>query len=125
MHELSLTQSINNEIQDLCLRSGWTRVRRLVLKVGGLRQVDPELMSFAFDVVSRGTVTEGAVFSVLELPVVFRCRTCGKDSVSESTVFACPSCQSSDVELLSGLELSIESMEVESEARNATDSTKN
>ena len=97
MHELSLTESVNNAILNLCERSGWKRVRRIVLKVGGMRKVNPELMSFAFSVVSKGTVTEGANLSILSMPIVF----------------LCPKCGSPDVELLSGLELSIDSMEVE------------
>lgn len=113
MHELSLTESVNNTILGLCERAGWTRVRRIVLKVGGLRKANPELMAFAFSVVSRGTATEGAELSILSLPIVFRCRACGRDTDSESTAFVCPRCGSPDVELLSGLELSIDSMEVE------------
>ena len=113
MHELTLTESVNNAILTLCERSGWRRVRRIVLKVGGMRKVNPELMAFAFSAISKGTVTEGALLSILSMPIVFRCRACGRDSDSESTVFVCPRCGSSDVELLSGLELSIESMEVE------------
>ena len=113
LHELSLTESVNNAILNLCERSGWRRVRRIVLKVGGMRKVNPELMSFAFSVVSKGTVTEGANLSILSMPIVFRCRACGKVADSESTAFLCPKCGSPDVELLSGLELSIDSMEVE------------
>lgn len=115
MHELSLAESVNSAILDLCERSGWRRVRRIVLKVGGMRKVNPELLSFAFSAASRGTATEGAELSILSMPIVFRCRACGKDADSESTAFLCPRCGSADVELLSGLELSIDSMEVEGE----------
>ena len=114
MHELSLAENINKTIKNLCDRSAWTRVRRVVLKVGHLRQVDPELLSFAFCVVAKGTVSEGAEVSVLELPVVFLCHSCGKETNSEGTVFACASCGGTNVELRSGMELTIESMEVES-----------
>jgi len=34
-----------------------------------MRQVDPELLSFAFDVVAKGTVSEGAIMSVMELTI--------------------------------------------------------
>ena len=114
MHELSIAEKVNNTIKDLCERSGWARVRRVVLKVGHMRQVDPELLAFAFDVVTKGTVSEGAEMSVMELPVVFICHSCGKETSSEGTVFACASCGGTNVELRSGMELTIESMEVES-----------
>ena len=114
MHELSLAEKINSIIQDLCARSGWSRVRRVVLKVGHMRQVDPELLSFAFDAVAKGTVSEGAEVSVMELPIVFMCHACNKETSSEGTVFICANCGSTNVELRSGMELTIESMEVES-----------
>ncbi len=117
MHELSMALSLNNAIEELCARSGWTRVNRLILKFGGLRQVNPELLAFAFEVVSKGTVTEGARLSVIEIPIIFHCRSCGRDTPTENTVFVCPSCGSLDVELLSGLELAIDTMEVEQGAR--------
>ena len=113
MHELSLAEAINNTIKDLCERSSWVQVRRVVLKVGRMRQVDPELLSFAFEVVAKGTVSEGAELSVMELPVVFKCHACGRETGSENTVFMCMDCGSTDVELLSGMELTVESMEVE------------
>jgi hydrogenase nickel incorporation protein HypA/HybF len=113
MHELSLAEAINNTIQTLCAQSSWTRVRRVVLKVGRMRQVDPELLSFAFNVAGKGTISEGAELSVLELPVVFKCNACGKRTSGESTVFVCLSCGSTDVDLLSGMEMTIESIEVE------------
>ena len=113
MHELSLAEAINNTIKELCERSGWTRVRRVVLKIGRMRQVDSELLSFAFHAVTGGTVSEGSELSVLELPVVFKCHTCGKTTAGEITAFMCHDCAGTNVELLSGMELTIESMEVE------------
>ncbi|MBR1673174.1 MAG: hydrogenase maturation nickel metallochaperone HypA [Fretibacterium sp.] len=123
MYEFSLTRSVNNAVLSLCEKSGWSRVRHIVLKIGGLRKVNLELMAFIFSVISKGTQTEGANFSIMELPVIFRCRSCGRDAPGEITEeesrrtleFACPLCGSRDVELLSGLELAIELLEVEKE----------
>ena len=115
MHELSLAEAIHKTIKELCQRSSWSRVRRITLKVGRLRQVNPELLSFAFDVLAQGAVAEGAELSVMELPVVFHCRACGRETTGDVTAFACVNCGSADVELLSGMELTIESMEVESQ----------
>jgi hydrogenase nickel incorporation protein HypA/HybF len=113
MHELSLAEAINNTIKALCARSAWTRVRRVVLKVGRMRQIDPELLAFAFGVAGRGTLSEDAELSVMELPIVFKCNACGERTSGEGMVFVCMNCGSTDVDLLSGMELMIESMEVE------------
>lgn len=113
MHELSLAEAVVNAIKGLCADSGWRRVRRVALKVGRMRQVDPELLTFAFEVVTKGTLAEGAGLSVLELPTVFKCNACEQTLSGEGTAFLCQSCGSADVELLSGMELIIESMEVD------------
>ena len=123
VYEFSLTRSVNNAVLSLCKKSGWSRVRHIVLKIGGLRRVNPELMAFIFDAISKGTQTEGANLSIMYLPVIFRCRACGRDAPAEpmegeprSLEFVCPLCGSRDVELLSGLELAIELLEVEKDS---------
>ena len=113
MYELSLARSVSNTVLGLCEKSGWSRVRHVVLKIGGMRRVNPELMSFIFGMLSLGTPAEGANFSIMFLPVLFHCHSCGRDSERDDTEFACPLCGSRDVTLMSGLELAIELLEVE------------
>jgi hydrogenase nickel incorporation protein HypA/HybF len=115
MHELSLAEAIVGTIKNLCAQSAWLRVRRIVLKIGRMRQVDPELLVFALGVAGKGTVMEETDVSVMELPIVFKCKTCGQKSEGESMVFACSYCRSTNVDVISGMELEIESMEVEAQ----------
>lgn len=114
LYEFSLTHSVNDAVQNLCRRSGWRKVRRILLKIGGMRKVNPELMSFIFAALSKDTPAEGAILSVMMLPVTVRCFSCGRTGTREDSEFMCPSCGSRNVELISGLELAIEVLEVES-----------
>ena len=68
MYEFSLARSVNNTLLKLCQKSGWSRVRHIVLKIGGMRKVNPELITFIFNLISLGTPAEGANFSILFLP---------------------------------------------------------
>ena len=113
MYEYSLTNSVNNAIQALCRKTGW-KIRRITLKIGGLRPVNPELMAFIFAGVSKDTPAEGAIFSVMMIPVTYYCYNCKKKGIREDTQFMCPHCGSRNVQLLSGLEFSLEVLEVES-----------
>ena len=97
----------------LCQDTGWKKIRRLMVKVGGMRPINPELMSFIFAAMSKGTPAEGAVMSVLMIPVTIYCYNCGRTNTREDTQFLCPSCGSRNVQLLSGLEFNIEVIEVE------------
>lgn len=113
MYEFALTNSVNNAIQKLCFETGWSKVYRVMVKVGGMRKVNPELMSFIFSALSKDTPAEGAILSVMIMPVTLYCYSCGRTGYREDTEFMCPSCGSRNVSLLSGLELAIEVLEVE------------
>ena len=113
MYEFSLAKTLSSTLQGLCKKSGWSRVRHIVLKIGGMRGVNPELMSFVFGLMSLGTPAEGANFSIMFMPVLFQCHSCGREAEGEGTEFICPLCGSRDVTLTSGLELAIELLEVE------------
>ena len=114
MYEYSLTNSVNNAVLSLCKKAGWSKVNRIMVKIGGMRPVNPELMAFIFAALSKDTPAEGAIFSIMLIPVTVHCFACGKTGIREDTQFLCPSCGSRNVQLLTGLEFSIEVLEVES-----------
>ena len=118
MFEFTLTNSINDALQRLCRLTGWKKVRRVMVRVGGVRKINPELMAFVFSAAAKDTPAEGALLSVMILPVTVKCLTCGKVSVSEEEEFACPLCGSKNVQILSGLELNIEALEIENDTLN-------
>lgn len=113
MHELSLVRSIIETLSDHAVKNCWPRVTRVTLKIGKMRQVIPDVMRFSFSVASEGTPLEDAELEVVELPLSFICRTCG--FAWDEEVFSCPRCGSSDPEIRHGMELDIDSVEVEDE----------
>ena len=113
MHEFSLTNIVNNSILRLCNSYGWNKVSKILVRVGGIRRFNPELMAYIFGIVSRGTLTDGAEFAVMSVPVTMRCKDCGHKIIRDDVESVCPVCGSKNLEVTSGLELSIESLEVE------------
>lgn len=111
MHELSLVRSIIEVLSDHAEKNGWSKVTRVTLKIGKMRQVIPDVMRFSFSVAAEGTIMEGAELEVVELPLSSTCRACG--FVWEEEVFSCPRCGGSDLEITHGMELDIDSVEVE------------
>jgi hydrogenase nickel incorporation protein HypA/HybF len=89
------------------------RVERINLRIGRLAAVVPDSLTFCFAVASQGTPVEGAVLNIEHLPVEAACRDCGNRWEIEETVFWCPVCRSGSVEVLSGRELDIVSIEIE------------
>ena len=116
MHEMGIAlqiaeiavASIPEELQH-------SRVERIHLKVGKLSAVVTDSLRFCFEVVTRETPLEGAELAVQEIPVTARCNDCRHEWTIETPVFSCSRCNSGAVELLSGRELDIESIEIAEE----------
>jgi len=114
MHELSLIEALIEELDNQSKSNEWGKILKVNLKVGAMRQVIPEVMTFAFQVATEGTFLDGAKLELDVIPIRWKCRTCGKEWIEEkATTGLCEECGSADVELLNGMELEIESLEVE------------
>lgn len=108
MHELAITQSIVDAITD---RVGDDRVTLVRLEIGTLSGVVPDSVSFCFDLVSEGTGLAGAELDIARPKGRSRCRQCGGEFEHEDPIAAC-GCGSVNLDVLSGRELRIVSVEV-------------
>lgn len=113
MHEMGIALQII-EIAKSSIPSDMSdaRVERVNLKVGKLAAVVPSSLRFCFDVAAKDTPLEGARLSIEEIPVAARCNDCGREWVIEEAAFSCPQCKSGAIQMLSGRELDIESIEI-------------
>ena len=80
MHEVGIMESALALVARHAAGHGDRRVSRVVLRIGALAGVEIESLRFAFDVVSRGTVAEGADFEIEEVPVAVYCHGCQRSS---------------------------------------------
>jgi hydrogenase nickel incorporation protein HypA/HybF len=110
MHELSIADAI---VRIACDTAGDRRVTRVEVKVGHLRQVVPDALAFAFDLVAEGTAAAGAELVLEPVPVAARCRACGAESAPKEFPLRCAACGGLDLDLLRGEELLVEAVEVE------------
>jgi hydrogenase nickel incorporation protein HypA/HybF len=108
MHELAITQGIVDAIVE---RLGGTRVTAVRVRIGKVSGVVPDAVRFCFDLVAEGTPVEGARLEIDEPAGRARCRDCAAEFAVDDLVLLC-TCGSADVELLSGQELAISSVEV-------------
>jgi hydrogenase nickel incorporation protein HypA/HybF len=110
MHELS----ISSAIVDTAIRHAAGRtITRVDVRIGKLRQVVPESLTFCFALVSKGTACDGAELACEIVPARLACRGCGHAWEIDVPAFRCPACAGADVEVRSGEELEVESIEVE------------
>lgn len=91
------------------------RVERVNIQVGKLSAVVPASLRFCFDVAAKETPLAGAVLVIDEIPIRAECRTCGHLWTIEGPAFTCRACRSGNIEMLSGRELNITSIEIQEE----------
>jgi len=110
MHEVAIMEEA---VRLAAEAAGTRRVRKLTLRVGALSGVVPDALRFAFDVVGRGTVVEGAGLEIKSMPAVCWCATCGKEFESRDLMDECPRCHDVSGDLRRGRELEIAAVELE------------
>ncbi len=113
MHELSLVASVFDILEEKAREHGAARVTKIVLKVGVMSGVVPELLESAFDTYKKGTLAAEARLEIVRVPVKLRCPDCGGETAREDTDFSCAACGSRRVEIVAGRELVVETIELE------------
>lgn len=114
MHELGLTQSVLKIAMDAAEKRGASRITRIKVKAGEMEGIVADSMQFHFEHLKVGTVAEGAELVIEQVPLIIECSTCGgKSHVDRYEIVICPKCQNFTVEVISGKELLVESIETD------------
>ena len=110
VHELSICSSI----ADIVIRHAAGRpVQVINVRAGQLRQIVPDTLVYCWGLVSAGTPLDGSRISVEPVPARIRCRDCGQvTDVGEVPVFACGACGGVAVQVVSGEEFLVTSLEL-------------
>jgi hydrogenase nickel incorporation protein HypA/HybF len=116
MHEFSIAAAV---VDTAVRHAAGRRVMVVTVRCGRLRQVVPDALDFAFGIVARETVCEGARLEQEVVPARLRCAPCAREWEIELPAFRCPGCGGAEVAVLSGEELEVESIEVEEVACTA------
>lgn len=112
MHEVSLMATAVEIAQKHAREAGGEHIRVLRVRIGESSGVVREALEFAFDIVTQGTIAEGAVFEVEVVPTVCTCSACGVEFRPASAFHECPSCGSLHADVRQGMELELASLEV-------------
>ncbi len=113
MHEMGIAQQIIDiAAASIPAEMPGARVERVNLKIGKLSAVVPESLRFCFEIVAQDTPLAGAELAIEETPILARCKDCDARWTIDEPVFTCTSCGGGRLEILSGRELDIVSIEV-------------
>ena len=117
MHELSLCEGIIEVATNALARvaSPLPPVSCVTVRIGRLTSVVSDCLRHYFDLLTPGTALEGAVLVIEDIPIRARCADCAAGFEIEVLSFSCPRCGSGLVELISGRELEVVSLETSEE----------
>ncbi len=110
---MSLVENVVALVEDERRKQTFSRVRMIRLKLGALGHVEPEALRFCFDVVTSGTIADGARLEIETVPGQGWCSGCCRTVPLEDRFAACPVCGNAQVQLTAGHELRLAEMEVE------------
>jgi len=113
MHELSITQSILSIALEQAKAAQAKKITRINLTIGELAGVVVESVQFYFDIISKDTIAAEASLSFDRPPTKLRCRNCSATFSPDNLSWACPNCREQTVEIVSGRECHVESIEVQ------------
>lgn len=113
MHELKIIQDIFPIIKNVARKNHLKSINKVFLRVGKLRQVVLEFLQFAFATVAQDTIAANAELIVKLIPITATCKTCQQQFAVGENIYICPYCDSVDLEILTGKEIVLESVEGE------------
>jgi hydrogenase nickel incorporation protein HypA/HybF len=91
----------------------YQRVTAVWLEIGPFSGLEMDALRFSFDVVTKGTLAEGAKLEVINAPAMASCRVCGASAPITTRFDPCPACGSYVLEITTGEQLRIKQLEVE------------
>ncbi len=113
MHEMSLCEGIVQVLEQEAERQSFQRVNRVRLEIGALAGVEIAALRFGFDVVTRGTLAEGAELEIIEQPATAWCLMCMRPVEIQQRYDPCPECGAYQLQVTEGEDMKIKDLEVE------------
>ncbi|UCD20340.1 MAG: hydrogenase maturation nickel metallochaperone HypA [candidate division WOR-3 bacterium] len=113
MHEFSVTKSLVDLCNEEAGRNNIEDVKKIHLKVGKFTGFSPDSIRFYFEHLKVNTRCRHASIVFEEIAIRIKCSNCCKDHTIEDPVLLCPACGSDRIELMSGREFYVASIEGE------------
>jgi hydrogenase nickel incorporation protein HypA/HybF len=110
MHELSLCAAIADIVTR---RASGREVNVVHVRVGQLRQVVPDSLTFCWTLVTADTTLDSSVIEIERIPARLSCRTCSAEfELGDTIAFACTSCGGLDVAVEAGEEFDVTALDL-------------
>ncbi|MCU7931332.1 MAG: hydrogenase maturation nickel metallochaperone HypA [Candidatus Thiodiazotropha sp. (ex Codakia rugifera)] len=112
MHELSVCQAMLTQVEEIAQREHAAQVTRILIHIGPLSGVVPELLQQAFTVARAGSVAANADLDTELQSIRIRCQQCGAECDTVANRLICCECGDFRTQLISGDELLLARVEL-------------
>lgn len=113
MHEYSIVQSLIDSCEENAKANDATKVTKVIVKIGVMSGVEPDLLQTAFDTFKEETICHNAQFVINIQKVKILCNECHTTSELEKNEYCCPKCESTQLDILDGEEMYLMQLELE------------
>ena len=113
VHELSICEHILSVAVQAAERAGAKNITRVRVKHGELRAIVPDIMAHYFEFLAKDTIAAGAKLEMEVTKARAKCKSCGEEYPVQGFEFKCPACEKEEPELITGMELFLEDIEVQ------------
>jgi hydrogenase nickel incorporation protein HypA/HybF len=113
MHELSIAMNIIGIAEDEAKKAGAISINKITIEVGQFSGVEMDALQLAMSEAVRDTALENAATNIVWVKAVAGCQECCQEFDPEDFMKICPFCNSLNTYFISGKELYVQSMEIE------------
>jgi hydrogenase nickel incorporation protein HypA/HybF len=112
MHEVSIMAQTLEIALENAAKQDAQKIHRLKMRIGTISGVVPEALNFAFDVVTEGTIAQGANLEIEIVQVICYCSHCQIEFQPPDLFYECPQCDRLSNKIIAGREIELTSLEV-------------
>jgi hydrogenase nickel incorporation protein HypA/HybF len=122
MHEFSFAMSIFKVAEATALKYNAKKITEVLLEIGELTLIVPELLQRSFDMATRGSIAEDAKLTITMTPGKIQCRDCSKTSevtlskeaqLTGLQLFQCSHCGSNNTEIIEGKKANVKNIKIQ------------
>jgi hydrogenase nickel incorporation protein HypA/HybF len=111
MHELSVCIALLEQVERVAQERASAEVAQIVIKLGPLSGIEPQLLRRSYPIAAKGTVAENANLRIDTTEVVVDCTQCDCRSVAAPNRLLCGECGDFRTRIVSGDEMILQSVE--------------
>ena len=112
MHELAVTESILEIASRHARQANASKVTDINIVLGRLSSIIDDSVQFYWDMISEDTICKGAALHFKRVPAELACQDCGTRYLLDGDLAPCPQCGGFQLQVLSGEEFRLDSIEV-------------